>query len=339
MQDVATRAAVSIATVSRVFSGSNTVLPATVKNVITAAAALGFRPNLIGQNLRSQRTKTIGVMLPTIRHPVFAECLQGIELCAAQHDTAILFVSTGYDEAREDQASEILLQRRVDGLILTVADAAHSKLLTKLDLEKVPYVLAYNQLAEQSRLCVSVDNRNAAKEMALHLYKLGHHRIQMVLGRSLQSDRSTQRYQGYESALAQSGLTPLAPIEVDFLSKDFGTSIKNVLRNERSPSALFCSNDHLAMNVISQLQSLGLKVPGDVSVAGFDGVEICQLMPQRLTTVSQPNGRIGTAAVHTLIKLIGKRCGESIDSIVMPHSILVGDTATEFHSTLTLQRT
>jgi DNA-binding LacI/PurR family transcriptional regulator len=343
MQDVAKLAAVSIATVSRVFSGSSAVLPATAQSVTKAAATLGFRTNLIGRNLRSRRTKTIGVMLPTIEHPVFAECLQSIELCAAQHDTAVLFSSTGYDEAREEQASEILLQRRVDGLILTVANATHSKLLRKLDLERFPFVLAYNQVTsarpnEPPRRCVSVDNQNAAKEMTLHLIKLGHRQIRMVLGKSLQSDRSTQRYQGYETALRQCGLTAMPPIEIDFLSHDFGQLIENAVFDESPPTALFCSNDHLAMNVIAQLQRLGLKVPGDMSVAGFDGVEICQRMPQRLTTVSQPNSGIGTAAVQTLLKLVCEHSRQRIESIVMPHSILTGDTAMAFHPTLISER-
>jgi LacI family transcriptional regulator, repressor for deo operon, udp, cdd, tsx, nupC, and nupG len=329
MLDVAALAEVSVATVSRVFSGSDVVLPGTVLSVTSAAKALGFRPNHIGKNLRKQHTKTIGVMLPTISHPVFAECLQSIELYSAKKDIAILFSSTGYDEAREEQASEILLQRRVDGLILTVANATTSKLLTKLDSERVPYLLAYNQPSLSDRRYVSVNNDLAARDMVLHLIGLGHKRIQMVLGKSLQSDRSTQRYRGYEKALKECELKSLPPIEVDFLNNDFGALIKRTVTVRNAPTALFCSNDQLAFNVIAQLQRLGLSVPKDISVAGFDGVGIGQLMSQRLTTVLQPNSQIGERAVEALLTAIDH---QPFKSLVLPHSILVGDTAIALQS-------
>jgi DNA-binding LacI/PurR family transcriptional regulator len=327
MQDVALRAGVSIATVSRVFNGSNAVVPATAMAVESAAKSLGFRPNLVGRHLREKKTKTIGVMLPTISHPVFAECLQSMEAVASENDVAILFASTGYNEGLEERASELLLQRRVDGLILTVANATTSNLLIKLDEERTPYVLAYNQPMDVHRKFVSVNNQLAADEMVQHLIALGHTKIQMVLGKSLQSDRSQLRYEGYVNAINAHGLEPTAPVEVDFLSKDFGFAIEEIVNRNQPPSALFCSNDQLAMTVISQLQRLGISVPDDISIAGFDGIEIGQLMSQRLTSIAQPNSLIGRFAIENLLKLIDKQPSQST---ILSHSILIGDTAISY---------
>jgi DNA-binding LacI/PurR family transcriptional regulator len=331
MQDVATLAGVSTATVSRVFSGSNSVVPATTAAVENAAKSLGFRPNLVGKNLREKKTKTIGVMLPTIGHPVFAECLQSIELAAAARDVGIVFASTGYNEGLEERASELLLQRRVDGLILTVANATTSKLLAKLDDELTPYVLAYNQPRDDHRKFVSVNNQIAAQDMVQHLVSLGHKKIQMVLGKSLQSDRSMLRYAGYVAAMRAHDIDPMEPVEVDFLSQYFGLAITKIVAQKNPPSALFCSNDQLAMTVISELQRIGIKVPVDISVAGFDGIEVGQLMSQRLTTVSQPNSDIGRFSFASLLNLINKQAAESM---LLGHSVLLGDTAIVYKSSL-----
>ncbi len=331
MQDVALRAGVSIATVSRVFSGSNVVVPATAMAVESAAKSLGFRPNLVGRHLREKKTKTIGVMLPTISHPVFAECLQSIEAAASENAVAILFASTGYNEGLEERASELLLQRRVDGLILTVANATTSKLLTKLDEERTPYVLAYNQPIDVHRMFVSVNNQVAAGDMVQHLIVLGHKKIQMVLGKSLQSDRSMLRYEGYLNAMSAHGLEPMPPFEVDFLSKDFSTAIQGIVSQKQPPSALFCSNDQLAMTVISQLQRLGITVPDGISIAGFDGIEIGQLMSQRLTSIAQPNSLIGRFAIENLLKIIDKQPSQST---LLSHSILIGDTAIAYKTSI-----
>ena len=147
IKDVAVSAGVSFATVSRVLNETGLVKPETSKLVMAAARTLGFRPNLMGRNLRSSRTQTLGVMLPTLIHPVFAECLQSIETTARLAQYTIALSTTDYDPLAEEAASEALLSQRVDGVILTVADAASSPVLDKLDAEGVPYVLVFNQMS------------------------------------------------------------------------------------------------------------------------------------------------------------------------------------------------
>ena len=162
--DVARRARVSAATVSRVLNASARVSDDVVKAVLDAAANLEFRPNLLGRSLRASRSNSLGVVLPTLTHPVFADCLQGLEQAARAGDHAVLLATTGYDPAQEDGAIERLLRQRVDGLVLTVADAARSRVLDKLDNERMPYVLVYNELGRRTRKprpTVSVDNRAA----------------------------------------------------------------------------------------------------------------------------------------------------------------------------------
>lgn len=325
--DVARRARVSPATVSRVMNESARVSDAVAQAVQQAAAKLGFRPNLVGRSLRSSRTHNLGVLLPTLTHPVFAECLQGLETAARGGGHAIMLTTTGYDPAQEDVAVELLLRHRVDGLVLTVADAARSRLLDKLDAEGVPYVLVYNQLGRRSaraRPTVSVDNRAAARQMVEHLIAVGHRRIAMVAGSFRQSDRTRLRHRGYLDALQAAGLAPLPPLELPFMSTDSRGLLLEAIGQRARPTAFFCSSDQLALRTMRDLAGLGLRVPQDASVAGFDGVAIGALLRPALSTVVQPSLQIAAAAVDLLLGLIGGQ--RFLAPALLHHTLRIGES-------------
>ena len=330
IREVAAAAGVSVATVSRALNASGPVHGTTSANVLAVARQLGFRPNLMGRNLRATRTRTLGVMLPTLNHPVFAECLQGIEAQAQSHQQVIAVSTTGYQFDAEERASERLLQQRVDGLILTVADAAHSSVLDKLDAEGVPYVLVFNQPGGTSpslgaRPFVSVDNFLAGRQMVEHLLSLGHQRVHMLAGQFQQSDRSLQRFLGYQAAMSAAGLPWSPPLELPFTTCDTRSELQELLNRRSPPTALFCSNDQLAMTVIRDLRDLGFRVPDDISLAGFDGVRMGELLSPVLTTVVQPTAEIGRAAVDLLLQLIdGERY---LGPALLHHTLRLGGTA------------
>lgn len=307
IKDVARRARVSAATVSRVLNRSAGVTPATEARVQRAVQALGFRPNLAGRSLRAARTRSLGVVVPTLTNPVFAECLAAIEAAARAHDHTLSLVSTGYDAAAEADAVEALLRQRVDGLVLTVTDAARNRVLDRLDRDGVPYVLVFNQLPPAkrgARPTVSVDNRGAARALVEHLVASGHRAIRMVTGQFRQSDRARLRYRGYRDAMRAAGLPPLPPLQIPFLAPDARAQLVEGLAARPRPTAFFCSNDWLALTVIRDLAALGRRVPHDVSVAGFDGMRAGELTAPPLTTVVQPSEDIGRTAVELLLRFI-----------------------------------
>lgn len=327
IRDVARRARVSPATVSRVINDSAPVSDEAARAVRQAASKLGFRPNLLGRSLRANRTRNLGVVLPTLTHPVFAECLQGLETAARAGGHAIMLATTGYDPAQEDGAVELLLRHRVDGVVLTVADAARSRVLDKLEREAVPYVLVYNQLgrhAARQRPAVSVDNRAAARQMVEHLLACGHRRIAMVAGSFRQSDRTRLRHRGYVDALQAAGIEPLLPLELPFMRADArGLLLEAMTRRDR-PTAFFCSSDQLALCAMRDLVALGLRVPEDVSVAGFDGVAIGALLRPALSTVVQPSLQIASAAVDLLLGLIGGQ--RFLAPALLHHTLRLGES-------------
>lgn len=304
IRDVSDKAGVSPATVSRVFNAPLTVRPQLRERVQAAALVLGYRPNTSARSLRTQRTRALGVVLPTLLNPVFAECLQGIAQAAMAGGYSIVPITTDYDIAHETRAADLLLARGVDALILCVANAARSAVLARLRAAKAAYVLVYNRHA--SHPCVSVDGGAAVTTLVAMLHALGHRRILMVSGMLATSDRAQQRHQGYLRGMQLAGLKPQL-LEVPFM--DGATErIAAYLAAHRAtplaPTALVCSNDLLAIRSVRAAHQVGLQVPHELSVAGFDGITLGEDLTPALSTIVQPNAEIGRRSVELLVQAL-----------------------------------
>jgi DNA-binding LacI/PurR family transcriptional regulator len=334
IKQVALQAGVSTATVSRLINNPASVSSDTADKINQVIADLGFRPNFTGRNLRAGRSRTVGVVVPTLSNTVFAQCLQGIELAARALDYSVMFTATEYQQQDEAAAVELLLSHRVDGVILTVADASASTTLDVLDRERIPYVLTYNQPSSSARLSVSVDNRAAAHDAVAYLIALGHRQIQMLSGHFHASDRAVQRYHGYLDAMQAHGLTPMTPIEVarHTTTSDAGSGLTQGMLQSfadagQRPSALFCSNDLLALAAMRDLRKLGIETPRDVSVMGFDGIPFGELIAPVLASAVQPSELIGETALRTLVAAIEPHPGQVLPtSRILAHAIRHGDS-------------
>jgi LacI family repressor for deo operon, udp, cdd, tsx, nupC, and nupG len=304
IRDVSTAAGVSPATVSRVFNAPETVRAELRERVLAAANTLGYRPNVHARSLRTQRTRALGVVLPTLSNPVFAECLQGIAQAAAAAGYSIVPFTTGYRVAQEAHAANLLLARGVDALILCVANAARSAVLRRLRAAGSPYVLVYNRHA--SHPCVSVDGRAAVTTLVARLHALGHRHILMVSGPLAASDRAQQRHQGYLRGMAAAGLQPQL-LEVPFLDGATERMAEYLAARQvlpQSPTAVVCSNDLLAIRCMRAAHQVGLRVPEDLSVTGFDGIGLGEDLTPALTTIAQPSSEIGQRSVELLVQAL-----------------------------------
>ncbi|TAM89972.1 MAG: LacI family transcriptional regulator, partial [Candidimonas sp.] len=241
-----------------------------------------------------------------------------------QYDKRVLLTTTQYDSSKEMPFIEILLHQKVDGLLLTVANARNCPALARLAEEKVPYVLMYNHAPGHAT--VSVDDRAAARDAVRHLIRAGHRRIAMLAGYLTASDRSALRHLGYRDAMAHAGLAPLPLAEVDFGAHSLDTHLHQWFDGPANPpSAIFCSTDMLALGVIKSLRQRALRTPDDVSVIGFDGLEYGQLIEPTLATISQPNEAIGREAANRLLADFGGGPAAT-QSLVLPHRLLAGGT-------------
>ena len=299
---VAARADCSIATVSRVINGTAKTSDSVRERVEEAISALGYRPSELGRSLKTRKTRTIGIVVPSFTNPVFASSVAGVEEVARSLGRSVLLSATEYHDEREGEIVETLLAKKVEGLVLTVANADSSPVLDRLDAAEVPYVLLYNQPARTDRYAVSVDNVAGARELVSRLIALGHRRIAFIAGKFRTSDRALLRYQGCVEALRDAGLAGPELQEVDYVGDqpEEARELAAQLRRLNSPTALICSNDLLAVAVIAATRSLGMKVPEDVSVAGFDGIAIGKMIEPSLATIEQPTRAMGARAMEIL---------------------------------------
>lgn len=321
---VARASGVSISTVSRVFNNPDRVATATRRQVLDQASRLGFVPNASARTLRTQQSRSLGVVLPTLLNPVFAECLDGIALAADAAGYAIVPLSTDYEAARETQAIERLLARGVDGIIVTVANAARSHSLQRLRAAKVRHVLAHNRHADHA--CVSVDNEAAFKMAVGHLVALGHRRIAMASGTLTASDRARQRHRGFQAGLRAAGLPVGELIEMPFMRTAVDAIAQRLAQADR-PTALVCSNDLLAVRCIRAAHVAGLRVPEDLSVIGIDGIAFGEDLTPQLTSVVTPNRQIGESCVDVLVGAL--RAGHPVTreaSVDLPFTLRRGES-------------
>lgn len=326
--EVAQQAGCSTATVSRVINRSGPTSADVRDRVENAIGQLGFRPNAIGRSLKTQRTRTIGCIIPSLTNPVFASSVSGIEEAASDDAWSLLLAATDYRPEREATVIETLLERDVEGLVLTVADADRNKTLDMLDVEGVPYVLVYNQPRRTARPAVTVDNALSTRQLAQSLIEKGHRRIAYVAGRFATSDRSQRRYEGYVTALETAGMTPLPVIEVDYMASDDShrVDIEQALAGAGGPTALMCSNDLLALSVISALRASGYRVPEEVSVTGFDGIALGHMVSPTLATIDQRPFELGREAAQLLFRNIERGAWEKPRIKILDHALRPGES-------------
>ncbi len=325
IRDVADRANVSVATVSRFVNGASNLRPQTAEKVRLAIEELGFRPNAVGRSLSTASTRTLGVVIPSISNPVFADAVAGITDVTRDEGYTLMLASTNYAPGEEALVVGKLLENRVDGVVLTVADPATSPALSLLRNSNVPFVLIYNQPFEDCPT-VTVNNVEAGKEVAEEFIRLGHTRLGMISGNFNASDRALARRNGFVFGARSKGLADPVIAEVDHEGRALVDNLDRIYSDlETAPTALFCSNDLLAISVIGYLRQHGFEVPQDISVIGFDGISVGSHLYPTLATIVQPSQEMGSAAARYLLaRLMGK---EPSSKRLHPHTFRNGDSA------------
>lgn len=315
-----------MATVSRQVNGTGNVGPKSAERITRAIEELGFRPNVIGRSLKMASTRSLGVVIPSISNPVFAETLAGISAQTRASGYNLMLTVSDYDGANEASAVSALMSCQVDGMILTVADPVESASLDMLEGAGIPYVLVYNQPSESGRPAIGVDNIAAGGDVARALMALGHRRLGMIAGSFQASDRSRARQTGFVGEVLNAGIDAPVIREVDFVDGDMEKVVAELFQsNEASPTALFCSNDLLAISVIGALKRRAYKVPDDVSVVGFDGISAGTHLTPTLATVVQPSREMGRLAAQ---QLLGHLKGqEPPRTAILPHHLRLGESA------------
>lgn len=317
---VAKLAGVSRATAARAFSDPHLLRRDTLERVLAASEQLGFRPNHIARQLRTQHSTTFGVLLPSLLNPIFSCQLQAMDRQARDAGYGLLVATSDYQPEREAAIVEHMLRQRVAGLVLTVADADNSAVLSTLQAAGLPFVLAHNVPQHSHWPAVCVDNRQAMREATAQLLALGHRHIAMVAGPMLQSDRARLRYQGYCDAMQHAGLTALPVIEMASHTQSDFTLLAPMLGGATPLSAVICTNDLLAISLIGAAARAGVPVPQQLAVMGFDGIAMGAQMAPSLASVAQPAERLGACAIDMLLHNVSR------GTRVLPHQLRSGES-------------
>ncbi|MEM8820442.1 MAG: LacI family DNA-binding transcriptional regulator [Pseudomonadota bacterium] len=300
IRDVAARAGCSPSTVSRVLNGVGRASQETKERVSAVAQELGFRFDPIGRSLQSQKSRTLGLLTPTLTDEVFAHATGGVQAEAHRQGYQVLLACSNYDVRQEEAAVANLIAHRVDGLVMTLADTAESPALLLARDAGIPFVLVFNQPAEPLP-AVSLDNRAAGERMAREMMTLGHREAAFISGRFRCSERARHRYDGFKAAFLDAGHPAPALLEVDRTARSHRRKLMGLMTRRPGISALFCSNDVLALTVVSDLRALGCRVPEDMSVAGFDGIDATAVAEPSIATIAISCGATGKRATTRLI--------------------------------------
>lgn len=322
LDDVATLAGVTKMTVSRYLRTPEKVKPETAARIASVIAEVGYQPDPDNPAVSSQATPRIGVLIPSFNNQIFADVLAGIESVTTAHGYQTLVVNYDYDSQREEEQIATVLALNVKALLLT--ESVHTLRAEKyLKAAKIPVAEVMGISSNPDRINVGFDNYRAGFDMTNMLLASG--KKQIIYFGSMSDIRDEQRYAGYCQAMSEAGreVGRIAPNKVS--SVMIGTGMMTLARQMyKEMDGILCTNDDLAVGVLQECIASGIKVPQEMAIAGFHGLEIGQIITPRLASVLTPRVEMGKVATEILIKKI--KGLPTIEKVDLHYRLSLGET-------------
>jgi len=308
LADVAAVAGVSIATVSRVLNNPKIVKADLRERVLKATRELNYVPHGAARALASNRTRSVGVVVPTLGISVFARGVEALQDRLGEDGYRLLVANSQYDPAKEHQETQSLLAHGVDGLVL-VGNERLPETRTLLRQHGCPIVVTFVHEAAEDYPAVGFNNFGSAYDMTSYLVGLGHRRFSILTSPAGNNDRIRARRDGIRRCLEDAGshcrLEEL--LEVPYEMKAGREGLRAIMTKAPETTCLVCTTDVLAVGAMAEARQLGIKVPEDLSIAGYDGLDFASYLTPGLTTVTVPAAEIGTAAAERILELLHGR--------------------------------
>jgi LacI family transcriptional regulator len=326
IKDVARKANVSIATVSRVLNNQGGYSPKTKEKVLAAIKELGYQPNALARGLINKRTKTIGILFPEVSNMFASKILHGVENVVNEQGSSVIVCNTASNGEKTMKYLQVLHEKRIDGVIF-VSEVISDEYYKMLESMNIPIVLISTESYRYSLPYVKVNDRHAAYTATEFLIQKGHRKIGMISGNKNDMIAGQPRIDGYKEALLHNGIDIKENYIVSckgFGFKDGFYILPRLLHQAPDITAIFAASDEMAMGVISAAYKLGIKIPDDISIIGYDNLPLAEMAIPPLTTVAQPLEEMGEMAASMLFEMMDT--GRTVESRIMPHQIIERET-------------
>lgn len=302
MAEVAERAGVAMSSVSRVLSGHPDVSEEMRERVLAAVDELGYKPNLLAQSLRRRETLSVGFIVGDISNPLLADIAKGAESALRDAGYSLLLTNSDGDPALDAEHVYLFEQRRVDGLIVSLAKEGHRATTEALEQLDIPVVVIDRDVpAKVGASLVLSDHRSGVAAAGRHLIELGHRRIALIVGQPLRP--SNERRAGLEDAFRGAGLDPAFPVVEGTLSTEHGeTATAALLDGDEPPSAIIAGGNQILIGVLGELRRRGLRVGADISLVSCDSIPVTDLHDPPIAVVRRDNQEMGRRAAELLLK-------------------------------------
>ncbi|MEL7092542.1 MAG: LacI family DNA-binding transcriptional regulator [Pseudomonadota bacterium] len=301
LEDVAKRAGVSTATVSRCMNAPKMVSEKTRQKVMQAVRDLGYAPNFGARALAARRTGTFGAVIPTMDNAIFARGLQAFQHELGQAGITTLVAASSYDPHTEEDQIRTLVARGAEALLLIGSDRT-PEAYAFLQTQKIPFVNTWTYEDRPGRVCIGFDNRRAMAMLAREVLALGHRNIAYITAQRPDNDRARARFDGVCDAMRAADVDPATLMieEVSYGIEQGRTAFGRLMDRTPHPTAVMCGNDVLAAGALREARARGIAVPDQVSITGFDDIDISEIVFPALTTVHVPHKDMGARAARAL---------------------------------------
>lgn len=307
VSDVALRAGVSVATVSRTFNTPDVVREDVRHRVLEAAEALGYSPNPSAKALRMQRTHIAGAVVPSLDYAIYAQMLNSFQTTMSAAGYMVFVLTVGFDNTNIYEPVRQLVDRGAEGLLI-VGRVEDERLQSFLEDGRIPTVTNYSYLAEAAFPSIGFDNYAATRQLVELLIRLGHRHMVLVSGPTRGNDRQQSRVRAFQEAAAEAGIAKHTHVMERPYSLLEGAAAMRAIHEERpETTAVVCNSDVLAFGVLSECKSLGIRVPEDLTVTGFDNQDFAGLLDPPLTTVEVPANEMGVRSAEALLGIMKTR--------------------------------
>jgi len=331
MKDIAQALGVSVMTVSKVMRDHADIGAATRKRVLSKAKELNYRPNLTARSLVTGQSFQVGIIVPTLLHPFFAEVLEALSSTMKENGYAVIISSSMEDAAIEEAAIEQLLGHRLDGLIIASCSTSPLR-FQQLKEHNIPYVLIDRFFPGVRANFVGVDDFAVGLMATEHLIEMGCRRIAHIRG--LGFTTGVRRFEGYRTALKRKGIKFDADLVTPYMTadgRDWEQSLDSMRlllsRNGKLPDGVFCYNDPIAIAAIDVTLAAGLRIPQDIAFVGCDNLHYDASLKSPLSSIDHHSGQIGVRAAKMLLRLLKDNSGKAVRHVVLQPSLVVRESS------------